>query len=383
MPRVRTLTWDQVRARRLARSHLVRPAPRERLVDVVGAVCGVQAQVMSAAELAIGARVDGLTQADVRDELWERRSLVKTYGPRGTLHLLPARELAMWMAALRAIPDYHGTLWYELSGVSRDQVEELVAATSTVLSGQQLTREELAGAVSGKVGRWARERLASTWGDMLAPAAVTGALCFGPSRGRSVTFVRADEWVAGWRDEDPRSAILDVLRRFLAAYGPATPQEFARWFSTKPATAQELFTELASELVEVEVEGRRAWLLAADLDEPFDSVGTVVRLVAQYDCFVIGSRPREQLLSDAAYERIHSYRRGRFEGAVALPTLLVDGRVAGMWERRKSGRRIEITVETIDDLPPRHRKLLAADASRVGAFLGAEATLTLGTLDDL
>lgn len=110
-PPVRTLTWDQVRARRLARSHLLTPAPRERLAAVVGQVCGVQAQVMGAAELAVGARVDGVVQRDVRDELWQRRTLVRTYGPRGTLHLLPARELPIWMAALQAIPNHRGAMW--------------------------------------------------------------------------------------------------------------------------------------------------------------------------------------------------------------------------------------------------------------------------------
>jgi hypothetical protein len=54
---MRSLTWDQVRARRLARNHLLDPAPRERLVDVVRDVCGLQAQVGAAAELAIAARV--------------------------------------------------------------------------------------------------------------------------------------------------------------------------------------------------------------------------------------------------------------------------------------------------------------------------------------
>ena len=136
---VRTLTWDQVRARRLARSHLLTPAPRERLVEVVGQVCGIQAQMMGAAELAVGARVTGVTQQDVREALWERRSLVKTYGPRGTLHLLPAGELPMWMAALQAIPDHYRAMWHELADVGREQVDELVQATGQALDGRRLT----------------------------------------------------------------------------------------------------------------------------------------------------------------------------------------------------------------------------------------------------
>ena len=128
---MRSFTWDLVRARRLTRSYLLTRAPRERLVDVVGNVCGVQAQVMGAAELAIGARVDGLTQLKVRAELWDRRTLVKACGPRGTLHILPARELPTWMAALRAIPNHHGVMWYELTEVTSGQVDERPERPST------------------------------------------------------------------------------------------------------------------------------------------------------------------------------------------------------------------------------------------------------------
>ena len=96
---MRTLTWDAVLARRLARSHLAKPAPRTRLVEVVREVGGIHAQVMSAAELSLSARVRGLTQAHVSKALWEERSLVKTWTLRGTLHLHPADELGLWLAA--------------------------------------------------------------------------------------------------------------------------------------------------------------------------------------------------------------------------------------------------------------------------------------------
>lgn len=99
---VRTLSWEDVCRRRLARHRLDRPAPPVDLVEVVRAVGGIHAQILTAAELSISARVSGIAQSHVRTELWERRSVVKTYGPRGTLHLLPADELPMWMAAMRA-----------------------------------------------------------------------------------------------------------------------------------------------------------------------------------------------------------------------------------------------------------------------------------------
>src|ERR687883_1369635 len=97
-----SMTWKQVWARRLARHFLLNRAAPEGLVRTVGVVCGIQAQVMPAAELSVGIRVDGVTRGDVQAALWESRALVKTYGIRGTIHLFPSDELPLWMAALRA-----------------------------------------------------------------------------------------------------------------------------------------------------------------------------------------------------------------------------------------------------------------------------------------
>ena len=79
---MRSLTWNQVMALRLQRHWLLEPAPPDRLVQVAGAVCGIHAQVMATAELSLGLRVAGVTRLQVRQELWERRRLVKTYGLR-------------------------------------------------------------------------------------------------------------------------------------------------------------------------------------------------------------------------------------------------------------------------------------------------------------
>jgi hypothetical protein len=97
-------TWDQVWRRRLARHQLLEPAPIERLTWVVGQVCGIHCQVATSAELSIGLRVNGATRHHVRRALWDERSLIKTYGLRGTVQLFPAAELSLWLAALRARP---------------------------------------------------------------------------------------------------------------------------------------------------------------------------------------------------------------------------------------------------------------------------------------
>src|SRR5262245_60230832 len=101
---MRSLTWAQVWGRRLARHALLTPRPETDLVEIVRAVGGIHAQMISAADLSIGVRLAGVTRENVRAELWQRRGLVKTYGLRGTVHLFPADEAPLWAAALRARP---------------------------------------------------------------------------------------------------------------------------------------------------------------------------------------------------------------------------------------------------------------------------------------
>ena len=87
-------TWAALLSRRLDRHFLTEPATSA--ADVAAAICGVHAQILSAAELSIGQRLAGAGRDDVRTALWETRELVKTFGPRGTVHLLPTRDLPRW-----------------------------------------------------------------------------------------------------------------------------------------------------------------------------------------------------------------------------------------------------------------------------------------------
>ena len=275
---MRELSWDQVRGRRLDRSQLLDRAPAERLVEVVRDVGGIHGQVMGSAELQLAARVEGITQADVREALWERRELVKAWTLRGTLHLHPAGELALWLAARRAVVGAPEELdaWRDPDGMvhprlGRDDVKAIQAAVWDVLDGRYMLRDELTEAVVKRVGAEPESRLRSGFAFFLDE------LCQGQPQGARVTFVRPDQWIEGWQDVDEQHALLEVCRRFLYAYGPTRPSDFREWFSARALKASHvraLFYALGDELEEVTVEGHRAYVLAGDTaPEPLPSLG--------------------------------------------------------------------------------------------------------------
>jgi hypothetical protein len=367
---VRSLTWRAVLATRLARQHLTERSTggRAALAAVTADVCGIHAQVGSAAELSLAARVDGVGPADVRAALVDDRTIVKTYGPRGTLHLLPADELALWMAARRARPDWQG-----------DVPTRVVDAIGDALDGRCLTRVELADEVGRRAGPDAGERLRSHWATFQDVAAYVGALCFGPNQGARVTYVRPDQWLGRWDEAvEPRAALDEVCRRYLRTYGPAAPAHLARWFGTAPADAKAVFGRLGDVVEEVDVEGARLWRLRGDEPVVRRGRGPVVRLLPQYDCYVVGSHPRTAFVSGAVRARVQLHPRGRFEGVVATSTAVVDGEVVGLWQRTRRRRVLEIDVELVVPVAPVVRRALEDEAARIA--VAEERSLAFGVV---
>ena len=375
-----SVSWDEVRARRLARCFLTDRAGAERLVDVTRDLGGVHAQVQASAELQLAARIEGITAGDVRDALWEQRLLVKAWTLRGTLHLHPADELAIWSAARRAVaPADRDELeaWVDPAGVlhpplGRDDVRTIRETVWDVLDGRCLLREELAEEVVKRVGPGPQQRLLSGFAFFL------GALCQGPPRGAKVTFARPDQWIDGWRDVDEQQALADVCRRYVHTYGPARPSDFREWFASpafKPGQARALFDSLADELEEIDVEGHRAYVRAGDT--AFPGVPRSLRLLPEYDVYIMGFRERDHLVPEAVRKQIAGHGRGRYEGPAGVRFLIVDGVAAGLWERKKRGKRVELRVSPARRLTRSERAQLDREAERIGAFLGLDPVLTV------
>ncbi|HEX8100670.1 MAG TPA: winged helix DNA-binding domain-containing protein [Actinomycetota bacterium] len=366
-----TLTWEQVRAWRLGRHHLIERAPRRRILEVVSALCGVHAQVASAAELQLWARVDGIKPSDVREALWERRTLVRTWAMRGTLHLLTAEDLPLYVAALRTHDRWWKGAWLKYIGMSGPELRSLLEAIRASLGSRPLTRSELADKVASRVGPAAEKHMLSNWGEMLKPAAFHGWLMSGPPRGQNVTFVRPDRWMGKWRQRRPDEAWRQIVRRYLAAYGPAGREEFGRWWGLQAAPAGRILEQAADDLTEVDLEGRKAWVWSDDLSEMQRSaIDESVRLLPAFDVYVAGSRPKESLVEKRLQPKVF-----RQAGWIS-PVMLVNGVIAGVWSHERKGRRLAVTVQPFGRLSTGEETVINEEADRLGEFLDMPAVVS-------
>jgi Winged helix DNA-binding domain len=335
---------------------------------VVSDVCAIQAQVQSAAELSLWARVEDLTPQDVRDALWKRRSLVRTWSLRGTLHLHRSSELPLYVAALSTNRRWWTGAWLKYVGLDEAGLEQLLRATRSALSDRPLSREELAAKIARKVGPRVRKEMASGWGTLLKPAAFQGSLISGPPRGQNVTFVRPDRWIRSWEQVEGNHAMGEVYRRFLRTFGPATHLDFAAWWGDQPGRFKEARLRLEEELEQVSIEGTKAWAVPSDARrmarmEP----STSVRLLPNFDAYVMGFRPREQFNDKRTTARIF-----RTAGWIS-PVVLIGGRAQGVWGYERGPRRVDVTVEPFKKLSTGERKAIAEEVDRLGRFLDSPA----------
>ncbi len=330
---------------------------------------------MSAAELALGARVDGLSPEDVQSALWQDRTLVKTWAMRGTLHLIAAGDLPLYVAARSMYETRNWANYFAYYGVSPAQYDAFIAAVPQILGSEPMTREQIAAALAEHTGATELHSLVLTkgWGTPLKPSAWRGDLCFGPNQGRNVTFVRPSEWIGKWQSIEPKLALQEIARRYLRVYGPATPENFALWWwgGGGITLAKKLFQSIEDELEAVDVEGWRAFALRTTL-EPLETleVSGTVNLLPLFDAYVLGlGRDLEPLLP-RAYKR-QVFRPQGWISAVVL----VDGCIRGIWEYKNRSAQTIIKVHLFSSPTASIQKGIRAEAERLGAFLNTKVVL--------
>ena len=366
------LSWEHVLAWRLERQGIAQRSAAAGWMDVVRRVCGLHAQVTSSAELTLWARVGGLGRDVITQALWDERRLVRTWAMRGTLHLLPAAELGLWVGAQAALkPRYDSASWRKAFGMTSAEAVAVLDAIRTALDGPPLTRDELGDAVARLLGD-ARlgDAVRGSFGTMPKLAAFRGDVCFAKPAGQKVRFTRPDLWLGSWEPvTPPRAALAAVLRRYLGVYGPATREDFARWFGM-PSAAQagRELKALGDEVTEVTVDGTAAgWMLAGDVAAATAARprGTVALLPA-FDQYVVAA-PRGQ---SAVLAERHRARVYRSQGWLS-PVLLVDGRIEGVWSHEHRRGRLSVEIEPFDDPGDAVRAGAEAEAARLATHVGA------------
>lgn len=310
----------------------------------------VQGQDPRGARLAVRARTEGLSAADVDRALSEERSLLITWLNRGTLHLVRSEDYP-WLHALTA-PTHFAGCKRRLSqeGISEAAGEKAMKLIETTLAE--------AGPLDGKD---LRARLQSagvkTEGQafihLMFMAAARGILVRGPMLGKQHAYVLVRDWLGEQKPVDREKAVAELARRYLVGHGPADERDLARWAGLPLRDARAGLEAIAGELDQrpdglVELKGAPA---PAPLPPP--------RLLGAFDPLLLGWTSRDEVVGP---HKLLVTINGIFR-----PFALVKGRAVARWGL--SGGKV--TIEHLDEVKKKDAAALEEDARRVLEFMGS------------
>lgn len=280
---------DLVRAR-LAAQRLSPPRRAASALEAARAVCGVQAQDVRSAGLALRVRVPGLTRADVGDA-----GLVRTWTVRGTLHLVAPEDWA-WLHALcapRFLPRMERALEQRgFADVARGMLDDLLELIAERPRERAELLERLAERGHGELGGGTV--------NVLMPWVALQGLAVGTADGR---WVRADPPEPVDEDE----ALATLARRYLEGYAPADDRDLAGWSGLTLGQA------------------RRALELAGPVEPPGPAEPPACALLPAFDTAMLGWASRQWLVSA---DRDRDVLPG---GGMLRPVVLAGERVMGTW----------------------------------------------------
>ena len=369
----RPIRHSQVAAFRLAR-HFLGKEKSSDLVAVTRAVCGVQAQVMASAELALRARMPKLDRAEIRSALWEKRSLAKTSLMRQTIHLIPAEEFAIYIAALRKSRLEAVLRIMARFGIGAKDVDWLNDAIVGALQNGPRTQPQLREVICPSANKNLKAWMAKVW-SMLRTAVAEGLICYGPSEGQEITFICADRWLPSPQKIGEAEAQRFLLRRYLGAYGPATLQDFSHWSGIPMRDAKGVWESILDETAEVAVEGQKQSILRGDYAvlaqaEPSDGA---LHLLPVFDSYLLAHSKKDHIVDDRYYKRVY-----RNQGWISA-TVVLDGRVIGTWTHSRGSATLKIDIILFSRQPKSVRREIERKAENLSQFLGSSCRIRYAT----
>jgi len=208
---------------------------------------------------------------------------------------------------------------------------------------------------------------------------IEGFICFGPESGNEPTYVLLKDWVDQKHlgsSLSENEAYAELTRRYLSAYGPATPGDQAAWSGLPLSKTHAAWQRIEDELLEVETASSTVWMLKTQvsrLDE-LPPLTPIVRLLPRFDIYLLGYQKRDLAVSPQYAKRINA------GGGIVHPTVLVDGRIVGTWKSKREKKHIVVMVEPFEQFARDIVEGLEAESEDIARFLDVNVRMEMSIL---
>jgi hypothetical protein len=355
--------------RELNRAMLARQLLLERasigIVPAIERLAALQAQWAPSPYIALWSRLKHFR----REKLWsaiERHDVIRARLMRGTLHLVSARDFYAYAVATQ---DLQRGAWNRLQigrGVDPKKVAALAIAFARRPRPKEEVLEHLQERVSGKLGgpfSWLVWRFVSAHADLVT-APPGGHWGYG---GTDAPYVAARHWIAGGGRPSEEDALEILVRRCLAAFGPVTLVDIAKFAGQVPPRVRPTLERIAPKLRTFSDGDGRLLYDVPRGPRPGADVAAPVRFLPRYDELLISYQHRDRVIAPAHRRAVYS------KNAIVEAVVLVDGFAAGTWVVVRAKDEAVLRVTPFARLAPKDRLAVEAEGQELLSFIAPDA----------
>lgn len=383
------LSARQIRSHRLRAHHLDQKYPFGELLTVAGS-CGLQNSPPGAWETAAFCRLKNCTLPQLHQALYQKKELLQAWSIRGVPLIFPTADSDVFLSALIAQEGEEPWIYTKGIGLALDhlgmsfaELLPLVESAAEYLEDHTIkSKEELDRVLAQLIAKQLPAQKQSLWNApsmysapdrqtvggaavsfLLRPCSFKGLVVFGEREGISPTFTSPLRWL-GHKLVPSAQGTAELARRFLHAYGPATPRAFADWLGSTPAQAKRLWQQIEEELEPVTAAGKKAFILQSDR-ESFRRADTEesLLLLGPHDPY-LDIRDRAILLEDTAAQR-QVWRTVGNPGVV-----LKGGKIIGIWKTRTQRENLSVSTTLWQPLSAPEQRELERQMEGYASFRG-------------
>lgn len=328
-------------------------------LDVIEHLVGMQAQSPSTPYVGLWSRTAGF-QIDDLSSLYRSHDVVRIAAMRSTIHLVSARDCIALRNAVQPVIDrlFNGGYAKLLEGVDLD---EMAALGRKAVEAQPMTFSQIS------------RHLASRWPDRSPQALAYGMralipLVQVPPRGiwgesGQASHTSAESWIT--RECKPTMTVEELVKRYLAAFGPASVRDFQAWSGL--TRMSDTLEAMSAGLMRFRSEDGVELLDLPDAPRPRGDTAAPVRFLPEWDNALLSHIDRSRIIADDFRKHVYTIN-GQIPG-----TVLVDGFVRGRWRIERDKSKATLRIERFDRWSPTEKESVTEEGRQLLDFAASNS----------
>jgi winged helix DNA-binding protein len=364
------LTLRQLNRAMLARQMLLE---REQVgvVKAIERLAALQAQWAPSPYVALWSRVTGFRRELLWKAIDQDHTIVRARLMRGTLHLVSAGDFYAYAVATQ---DLQRGAWNRLQ-IGRGIDPQAVTRHAIAYARTPRSKDAVLAHLTERVGtfegpyNWLIWRFVSAHADLVS-APPGGHWGYG---GTDAPYVAARHWIAGGARPTEDAALEILIRRCIAAFGPVSLADIAKFGGQVPARIRPTLERLAPSLRRFTDEKKRVLYDLPRAPRPPADTAAPLRLLPRYDELLIAYQHRERVMPEKHRAAVYA------KNGIIEATVLLDGWVAGTWSLARGandgreGTEAIVRITTFGKLSARDRVAATEEGERLARFLAPDA----------